>query len=132
MGAGRFIAPRTVEARLDDGATRVIAAERVFPNLGSHAAIPNVPGLAAARPLTHVEALELGHAPAHLIVLGGGYVGLEMAQAYRRFGSRVTVIESGPQVMGREDADVAEEIQRILDEEGIRFLLSAETRQVDG
>jgi pyruvate/2-oxoglutarate dehydrogenase complex dihydrolipoamide dehydrogenase (E3) component len=132
MGDGRFIAPKTVEVKLDDGATRFLAAERVFLNLGSHAAMPNVPGLAAARPLTHVEALELDYAPAHLIVLGGGYVGIEMAQAYRRFGSRVTVIESGPRVMGREDPDVSEEIQRILGEEGIRFLLSAEARLVEG
>ena len=131
-GDARLIAPKTVETRLEDGATRLIAAERVFINLGSHAAIPNVPGLAAAQPLTHVEALELDYAPAHLLVLGGGYVGLEMAQAFRRFGSRVTVIESGPQIMGREDADVAEEIQRILGGEGIRFLLSAQTQKVEG
>ncbi len=132
MGAGRFVAPKTVEVKLDDGATRFLAAERVFLNLGSHAAMPDVPGLAAARPLTHVEALELDYAPAHLIVLGGGYVGVEMAQAYRRFGGRVTVIEAGPQIMGREDPDVSEEIQRILSEEGVRFLLSAEARKVEG
>jgi pyruvate/2-oxoglutarate dehydrogenase complex dihydrolipoamide dehydrogenase (E3) component len=132
MGTGRFIAPRTVEVRLDGGATRLIEAERLFLNLGSHAAMPDVPGLLSARPLTHVEALELDYAPAHLIVLGGGYVGLEMAQAYRRFGSRVTVVETGPQVMGREDADVSEAMHRILSEEGIRFILSAETQKVEG
>ena len=65
-------------------------------------------------------------------MLGGGYVGLELAQAYRRFGSRVTVIETGPQLMGREDPDVADEMQRILSEEGIRFLMAAETRDVNG
>ena len=70
--------------------------------------------------------------PAHLIVLGGGYVGLELAQAYRRFGSRVTVIERGPQLMGREDADVSEAMQRILGEEGIQFLMAAEVLQVRG
>ncbi len=129
MGEGRFVAPNTVEVRLD-GATRVIAAERVFLNLGSRAAVPNVPGLAAARPLTHIELLELDYAPAHLLVLGGGYVGLEMAQAFRRFGSRVTVIEAGPQIMGREDPDVAQEIQRILSEEGVRFMLSAQAQGV--
>ena len=74
----------------------------------------SVPGLEAARPLTHIEALELDYLPAHLIVIGGGYVGLELAQAYRRFGSRVTVIEPGPQLMSREDPDVAHEMQRIL------------------
>jgi pyruvate/2-oxoglutarate dehydrogenase complex dihydrolipoamide dehydrogenase (E3) component len=126
MGSGRFVAPRTVEVHLNDGGVRVIAAERVFLNLGSHAAIPNIPGLKAARPLTHIEALELDHLPAHLIVLGGGYVGLEMAQAYRRFGSRVTVIEAGPQIMGREDPDVADEVQRILAAEGVQFVLGAD------
>ena len=75
-------------------------------------AIPDVPGLEAAGPLTNIEALELDYLPAHLIVLGGGYVGLELAQAYRRFGSRVTIIEHGPQLAGREDPDVADEIQR--------------------
>jgi pyruvate/2-oxoglutarate dehydrogenase complex dihydrolipoamide dehydrogenase (E3) component len=95
MGAGRFVAPKTLEVRLNDGGTRVLAGDRVFLNLGTHAAIPGVPGLEAARPLTHIEALELDYLPSHLIVFGGGYVGLELAQAYRRFGSRVTVIERG-------------------------------------
>ena len=122
MGSGRFVAPKTLEVRLNDGGTRVLAGDQVFLNLGTHAAIPNVPGLEAARPLTHIEALELDYLPSHLIVLGGGYVGLELAQAYRRFGSRVTVIESGPQLMSREDPDVADEMRRILSEEGIQFL----------
>src|SRR5580692_9476707 len=109
-----------------------LIAGQVFLNLGSHAAIPGVPGLEDARPLTHIGALELDYVPQHLILLGGGYVGLEMAQAYRRFGSRVTVIESGPQLMGREDPDVADAMQRILSDEGIRILLSAESRNVHG
>jgi pyruvate/2-oxoglutarate dehydrogenase complex dihydrolipoamide dehydrogenase (E3) component len=132
MGNGRFVAPKTLEVRLNDGGTRVLAGDQVFLDVGTHAALPNIPGLEAARPLTHIEALELDHLPSHLIVLGGGYVGLEMAQAYRRFGSRVTVIEYGPQLMGREDPDVAEATQRILTEEGIRFLLAAETLYVKG
>ena len=132
MGSGRFVAPKTLEVRLNDGGTRVLAGDQVFLNVGTHAAIPNIPGLEAARPLTHIEALELDYLPSHLIVLGGGYVGLEMAQAYRRFGSRVTVIEYGPQLMGREDPDVAEAMQRVLTEEGIRFLLAAETVHIKG
>jgi pyruvate/2-oxoglutarate dehydrogenase complex dihydrolipoamide dehydrogenase (E3) component len=104
----------------------------VFLNLGTRAAIPGAPGLESARPLTHVEALELDHAPVHLIVIGGGYVGLEMAQAYRRFGSRVTVIEHGPQVLSREDTDVADEMRRILSDEGIQFLFTAQVLQVQG
>jgi len=107
MGSGRFVAPKTLEVRLNDGGTRVLAGDQVFLNIGTHAAIPSVPGLEAARPLTHIEALELDYLPPHLIVLGGGYVGLELAQAYHRFGSRVTVVEPGPQLMSREDPDVA-------------------------
>jgi pyruvate/2-oxoglutarate dehydrogenase complex dihydrolipoamide dehydrogenase (E3) component len=132
MGTGRFVAPKTLEVRLNDGGTRVLAGDQVFLNVGTHAAIPSVPGLEAARPLTHIEALELDYLPSHLIVLGGGYVGLEMAQAYRRFGSRVTIIEAGPQLMTREDPDVADEMQRILGDEGIRVLLKAETLNVHG
>jgi pyruvate/2-oxoglutarate dehydrogenase complex dihydrolipoamide dehydrogenase (E3) component len=132
MGNGRFVAPKTLEVQLNAGGTRVLTAEQVFIDVGSHAAIPNVPGLESARPLTHVDLLELGSLPAHLIVLGGGYVGLEMAQAYRRFGSRVTVIESGPQIMSREDTDVSDAMQQILGDEGIRFVMSAETLSVRG
>jgi pyruvate/2-oxoglutarate dehydrogenase complex dihydrolipoamide dehydrogenase (E3) component len=132
MGSGRFVAPKTLEVRLNDGGTRVLAGDQVFLNLGTHALIPAVPGLEAARPLTHIEALELDYAPAHLLVLGGGYVGLELAQAYRRFGSRVTVIDTGPRLMTREDPDVADEVQRILREEGIEFLLQAQTLNVQG
>jgi pyruvate/2-oxoglutarate dehydrogenase complex dihydrolipoamide dehydrogenase (E3) component len=132
MGSGRFVAPQTIEAELNGGGTRLLAGDQVFLNLGTHAAIPNVPGLAAAGPLTHIEALELDYAPSHLIVLGGGYVGLELAQAYRRFGSRVSVIETGPRLMPREDPDVADEIQRILGDEGIEFLMSVETVAVHG
>jgi pyruvate/2-oxoglutarate dehydrogenase complex dihydrolipoamide dehydrogenase (E3) component len=133
MGSGRFVAPRTVEVRLDgDGDTRVVSAEQAFLNIGTHAAVPSIPGLEAARPLTHIEALELDYLPTHLIVLGGGYVGLEFAQAYRRFGSRVTIIQREPQLMVQEDADVAQEMQRVLGAEGINVLLSAETLQVRG
>jgi pyruvate/2-oxoglutarate dehydrogenase complex dihydrolipoamide dehydrogenase (E3) component len=132
MGNGRFVALKTLDVHLNDGSTRVLTGERVFINVGTHAVIPPVPGLEAARPLTHIEALELDELPAHLIVLGGGYIGLEMAQAYRRFGSRVTVIEPGPQLMGREDPDVAIEMQRILTDEGITVLLGTQALNVRG
>jgi pyruvate/2-oxoglutarate dehydrogenase complex dihydrolipoamide dehydrogenase (E3) component len=123
MGNGRFVAPKTVEVKLNNGATRVLAADKVFLNVGTHAAIPNIAGLEAAQPLTHVEALELDYLPQHLIVIGGGYSGLELAQAYRRFGSSVTIIESGPQLLAREDIDVSQEIRRILSDEGIQVLV---------
>jgi pyruvate/2-oxoglutarate dehydrogenase complex dihydrolipoamide dehydrogenase (E3) component len=96
MGTGRFIAPKTIEVKLNDGGTRVLTGDRVALNLGTHATIPDIPGLAVAEPLTNVETLELDRLPDHLIVLGGGYVGLELAQAYRRFGSRVSIVEVGP------------------------------------
>jgi len=132
MGTGRFVAPKTLEVRLNEGGTRVLAGDQVFLNVGTHAAIPSVPGLEAAGPLTHIEALELDYLPPHLIVLGGGYVGLELAQAYLRFGSRVTVIQSGPQLMSREDPDIAEEMQRILSNDGIEVLLGATPLRVKG
>ena len=132
MGTGRFVAPKSLEVRLNDGGARVLAGDQVFLDTGTHAAIPSIPGLEAARPLTHIEALELDYLPSYLVVLGGGYVGLEMAQAYRRFGSRVTIIETGSQLMTREDPDVADEMQRILNDEGIQILVAAETLNVKG
>jgi pyruvate/2-oxoglutarate dehydrogenase complex dihydrolipoamide dehydrogenase (E3) component len=132
MGTGQFIAPKTIEGSLNDGGTRVLRGEEVVINVGSHALIPDVPGLNDARPLTHIEALELDYAPEHLIILGGGYVGIEMAQTYRRFGSRVTIIEPAHQLMNREDADVAEEMSRILAAEQIEIFLGAEPTVVQG
>jgi pyruvate/2-oxoglutarate dehydrogenase complex dihydrolipoamide dehydrogenase (E3) component len=132
MGTGRFVAPKTLEVRLNDGGTRVLAGEQVFLNVGTHAAIPSAPGFEAARPLTHIEALELDYLPSHLIVIGGGYAGLELAQAYRRFGSNVTIIEQGPQLMAREDFDVSHEIRRMLSDEGIQVIVEAEVLHVHG
>jgi pyruvate/2-oxoglutarate dehydrogenase complex dihydrolipoamide dehydrogenase (E3) component len=132
MGNGRFVGPKTLEVKLNDGGTRVLAADKVFLNVGTHAAIPNVPGLEGVQPLTHVEALELDYLPRHLIVIGGGYSGLELAQAYRRFGSGVTIIESGPQLLAREDIDVSREIRRILSDEGVQVHVDAKLLQVRG
>jgi len=132
LGEGRFVAPLTIEVRLAAGDTRRIEAERIFLDLGTHATIPDTPGLTDAVPLTHVEALELERLPEHLIVLGGGYVGVEFAQAFRRFGSRITVVEYGPQLLGREDPDVAEAVRAIFAEDGIDVIPGAETLSVEG
>jgi pyruvate/2-oxoglutarate dehydrogenase complex dihydrolipoamide dehydrogenase (E3) component len=132
MGSGRFTGPKTVEVALNEGGTRTLLGNELVVNVGSHAAIPDIGGLREAHPLTHIEALELDDLPPHLIVLGGGYTGIEMAQAYSRFGSRVTIIEPGPQIMGREDPDVAEEMSRFLSGEGIDILVSAQPLAVDG
>jgi pyruvate/2-oxoglutarate dehydrogenase complex dihydrolipoamide dehydrogenase (E3) component len=132
MGSGRFVGPKTIEVALNDGAARTLAGAEIVLNLGSHAAIPDIPGLAAAPPLTHIEALEVDYLPSHLLVLGGGYVGIETAQTFRRLGSRVTIIEPGRQPMGREDRDVAEEIQAILTGEGVEVVLNADPGRVRG
>jgi pyruvate/2-oxoglutarate dehydrogenase complex dihydrolipoamide dehydrogenase (E3) component len=117
---------------LNDGGRRVLTGDRVVLNVGTHTTIPDIPGLAAAAPLTNVEALELDRLPPHLIVLGGGYVGLELAQAYRRFGSRVTIIEAGQQLASREDADIAAAILEMLRDEGIGVHLDTKVREVQG
>ena len=132
MGSGQFVAPKALEVQLNAGGTRLLTGERFFLNLGTRATIPDVPGLAAAKPLTHIEMLELDRLPEHLIVFGGGYVGLEFAQAYRRFGSKVTIIEHGPQLLSREDPDVAGEIRRILAEEGVEIVVGATATSVQG
>jgi pyruvate/2-oxoglutarate dehydrogenase complex dihydrolipoamide dehydrogenase (E3) component len=132
MGSGEFVAPRTISVDLNDGGTRVLAGDQVFLNLGTHAAIPDVPGLHSAQPLTSIEALELDYVPPHLVVLGGGYVGLELAQAYRRFGSRVTIIHHGPHIVGHEDEDVAGGVRRMLTDEGVDVLEDAEPVEVRG
>ena len=82
MGTGRFVAPRTIEVQLNDGGTRLLAGDQIVLNIGTHAAIPDIPGLAAAGPLTHIEALELDYAPAHLVVLGGGSVAAQEIDTY--------------------------------------------------
>ena len=132
MGTGRFIAPKTVEVSLNAGGTRLLTGDRVVLDLGTNATIPDIPGLAAAKPLTNVEALELDRLPDRLIVIGGGYVGLELAQAYRRFGSHVTIVEAGPQLAGREDPDIAAALLEMLHDEGIVVHLGAEVVGVRG
>ncbi|MBV8189763.1 MAG: FAD-dependent oxidoreductase [Alphaproteobacteria bacterium] len=132
MGSGRFIGPKTLEVALNAGGTRRLVGNEAVVNVGSHAAIPDIPGLEQARALTHIEALELDTVPPHLIVLGGGYTGIELAQAYRRFGSRVTIIEPGGHIMGREDEDVADEIARLMRGEGIEIALNAKPVTVQG
>lgn len=132
MGRARIVAPKTIEVALNDGGTRRLISGKLFLNLGTHANIPPVPGLADAQPLTNIEALELDRVPGRLIVLGGGYVGLELAQAYRRFGSRVIIVDYNPCLAGREDPDVSEEVRGILEAEGVKVLLSTEVEQVEG
>jgi pyruvate/2-oxoglutarate dehydrogenase complex dihydrolipoamide dehydrogenase (E3) component len=132
MGEARFAAERTVDVELVGGGTRRISGDRVFLNLGTRAMLPDLPGLAAARPMTHVEVLDLDRLPEHLVVMGGGYVGLELAQAMRRFGSRVTVIEQRQQLAGNEDPDVGAAILDLFHDEGIDVRLRTRVLGVEG
>lgn len=132
MGEACFTAPKTVQVALNAGGTRLIRGDRVFLNVGTHASIPDVPGLAEAKPMTHIEALNLERLPGHLVILGGGYVGLEFAQALRRFGSRVTIVQRGNQLLGREDADVAEALWQLMEDEGIEVLSKTDVLKVAG
>ena len=131
-GQARFVGLKTVEVSLNEGGTRRISGDRVFLDLGSRATILDIPGLAAAKPMTHVEALDLERLPNHVIVLGAGYVGCELAQALRRFGSAVTMIERGRQVASSEDPDVGQAILENFAGEGIEVLLETRVREVEG
>jgi pyruvate/2-oxoglutarate dehydrogenase complex dihydrolipoamide dehydrogenase (E3) component len=132
MGNGRLKGPTQIEVELNGGGVRELTGSRLIVNVGTHAAIPNIPGIHAARALTHIEALELDYVPAHLVVMGGGYVAIELAQAYRRFGSRVTILEAGPRIMSREDPDVAAELAEMLTRDGIEVLLNTSATAVEG
>jgi pyruvate/2-oxoglutarate dehydrogenase complex dihydrolipoamide dehydrogenase (E3) component len=132
LGTGRFVAPRTVEVTLADGTTRQLRGANVIVSTGTRAALENIPGLAEAQPLTHIEALELDEVPEHLLVIGGGYVGVELAQAMRRFGSKVTIVDRNGRLMSKEDPDVCEALGSLLADEGIDILLNAGIKEVSG
>jgi pyruvate/2-oxoglutarate dehydrogenase complex dihydrolipoamide dehydrogenase (E3) component len=131
-GSGRFIGPRSFEVTAPGKPTRTLGGERVFLDTGSRARVDPIPGLREALPLTHVEALELGELSRHLVVLGGSYVGLEFAQAFRRFGSRVTVVERGERILSREDADVSPAVAELFASEGIEVHAGVAVTRVEG
>jgi pyruvate/2-oxoglutarate dehydrogenase complex dihydrolipoamide dehydrogenase (E3) component len=132
FGTGRFVSPKTIEATLPDGIVRQLRGKNVIVSTGTRAAMPEIPGLMEAQPLTHIEALELDQIPEHLLIVGGGYVGVEFSQAMRRFGSKVTVIDRNERLMSKEDPDVCEALRSLLEDEGIDVLLSARMQRVEG
>src|ERR1700720_2508441 len=132
LGTGRFLAPRTVEVTLADGTTRQLRGTNVIISTGTRASLEPIPGLAEAQPLTHIEALELDEIPEHLLVVGGGYVGVEMSQAMRRFGSKVTMIDRNGRLMSKEDPDICDVLRSLLADEGIDIFLNARIKQVSG
>jgi pyruvate/2-oxoglutarate dehydrogenase complex dihydrolipoamide dehydrogenase (E3) component len=132
MGEGRFIAERTLKVSLVGGGERVLHGDQVFLNTGTRAEIGKIPGLAESSPLTHVEALELDVVPDHLLILGGGFVGLEFAQAMRRLGSRVTIMERNDRLVHREDQDVSEALTQLFQDEGIVTVANTSLGRVEG
>ncbi len=126
FGRASFIDAYAVEVELNRGGTRRLSAEKIFINTGVQPIVPAIPGLEALPYLDSTSIMELDTLPDHLVVIGGGYIGLEFGQMFRRFGSRVTIIQRGDQVLTREDPDVAEEVRTILTEDGIEVYLQTQ------
>ena len=131
IGQARFVAPKTIAVTTTEGNNRLLTAERLFINTGTRPLIPSIPELTEVEFLTSESIMELEYLPEHLIVLGSGYIGLEFAQMFRRFGSRVTVIGQSEQILSQQDPDIAIAVQRLLEQDGIEFLLKAKVLRVD-
>ena len=132
LGHGYFIGPQLLQVDMPDGTKRQVRGERIVIGTGTRASVHKIPGLAAANPLTHIEALELDTLPEHLLILGGGYIGLEFAQAMRRLGSKVSILERNSNLLHREDPDVSAGIESLFNDEGINIALNATVEEVSG
>ena len=126
-GEARFIDAQTLEARMNEGRTRLLSANKIFINTGGRPSKPHLAGLDSISTLDSTSIMELDQTPDHLLVLGGGYIGLEFGQMFRRFGSKVTIVQRGEQLLSREDADIAEAVAKILQDDGINLLLNTDT-----
>jgi len=132
FGTASFTGPKEIAVQVKDGGgTRTLTADRVIINAGTRAAIPKLPGLDTVPYLDNASIMELDAVPEHLLILGGGYIGLEFSQIFRRFGSQVTIVQSAKQLLAREDADVADAVAEILREDGIEVLLSARAEKIN-
>lgn len=129
-GEARFVAPQTVEVRLRDGGEQALSAPHIVINSGARPTVPSIPGLDATPFLNSTSIMELDETPHHLLVLGGGYIGLEFGQMFRRFGAEVTIVQRGAQLLAREDADIGEAVAAILREDGIEVLLQTSAVRV--
>ncbi|KAF2004501.1 FAD/NAD(P)-binding domain-containing protein [Amniculicola lignicola CBS 123094] len=132
LGLGGLVDAHTVEVSCHDGSTRILTADNIVLCTGSRALIPPIPGLAASNLLTHTELLELDVVPEHLVILGAGYIGIEFAQAMRRLGAQVTVLERGPRILKSVDEDVTFALQEILESEGVKFETMIGLEKVEG
>jgi pyruvate/2-oxoglutarate dehydrogenase complex dihydrolipoamide dehydrogenase (E3) component len=130
-GNAKFIGPQEIEVQLNDGATRTLSAKKIFINTGGRPARPQLEGIDEVPTLNSTSIMELDELPEHLLVLGGGYIGLEFGQMFRRFGSEVTIVQRASQLLGREDADVSKAVLRVMEEDGLRVLLDTEAVRVE-
>lgn len=129
-GNARFVAPHEIEVQLNDGGTRTLTSEKIFINTGGRPLKPRIEGIDEVATLDSTSIMELDRVPQHLLVLGGGYIGLEFGQMFRRFGSEVTIVQRAGQLLGREDEDVAEAVRKVMEEDGIKVLLDTEAVRV--
>ena len=129
-GEASFVGPRQLRVALRDGGERRLTATQIFIDTGTSSAVPSIPGIDTVPHLDNDSIMELDRVPEHLVILGGGYIGVEFSQMFRRFGSKVTVIQRGPQLLGEEDEDVVAEVAKILREDGIEILLNARTQKI--
>ena len=132
FGEAQFSGPKTIQVRTKAGTVRSLTADTIFINAGTRTAVPEIEGLNQVPFLDNASIMELDSVPEHLVILGGGYIGLEFGQLFRRLGARVTIIQSRPQLLVREDPDVAEEVTEILRQDGVEVVLNAEARRVTG
>jgi pyruvate/2-oxoglutarate dehydrogenase complex dihydrolipoamide dehydrogenase (E3) component len=130
FGTAAFSGPKELAVAKPDGSSEQITADTIFINAGAHPFIPPIPGLDGVPYLTSASILDLHEIPTHLAIIGGGYVSLEFGQLYRRLGSQVTIIENNPRFLAKEDEDIAGEIRRILEEDGIRILTGTQVNKV--
>ncbi len=131
FGEASFLDSKTVTVKLRDGGERTLSAQRAFINAGTRASRPKLAGLDGVPALDNVSIMELDRVPDHLLIIGGGYIAVEFGQLFRRFGSRVTIVQSAPQLLAREDPDVAEEVRKILEQDGIEIFVKANAFRVD-
>ncbi|HKC89621.1 MAG TPA: mercuric reductase [Blastocatellia bacterium] len=131
FGEASFTGPQSIAVKMNDGEARHLTAKKIFINTGGRPADPRVDGLDQITALDSSSIMELDELPGRLLVLGGGYVGLEFGQMFRRFGSRVTIVQRAPQLLGREDQDVADEVAGIMREDGVEVLLNSEAARVE-
>jgi pyruvate/2-oxoglutarate dehydrogenase complex dihydrolipoamide dehydrogenase (E3) component len=130
FGEASFTGSKTLSVRMNGGVERTLSADRIFINAGARPSVPKLDGLKYVPFLDSTAIMELDSVPEHLLVLGGGYVALEFGQLFRRLGSRVTIVQSAAQLLGREDADVAEDVRTILTQDGIEVLLNTKAERV--